>query len=1027
MKDRRNRTRWLSILLVCVVAGRTAVALVDSDKQPVEAAAWDLTRADLWRDAYDRLIVEVRTRGAVDPEALRALFLGASVSGTHERENALWMIERGRLYRRSAFAPGWAWDEVCAAPAIAVSNRWICIVPDVMSLKAGGWLMETVSRDGDAVDRIPNTGAMAFDRRETARWMPRVQIASVDLSELYKNAPVSLMARFDTDLKGTLWQRLTNTPPLLLDFDGTSAAPVRIMLREPPQAGFADCVFTGAWTSGNWTRWEGETADIRYTVRAARLEAGEWQIDAQWASSQDRCIELAVALLLEGAGWRWRDEGGRSIDLDGTSVVTQLVAAAAGTCAAHAVCPFGVVSRGGTAWLLQANVEEPRVVRLSAEALGEHRALVLTFPLALTSATSNFVRRATVSCRLRPVPASAANVFWAAAAEAMPMAAATETFVDREAFASLSQWPVVRGYYRLPLASGAVVNRQDFETLLGFCADISGPEGEAALATQLGGARDPSGGLSLRPAQSGGDAAVDWNLDPDLRVTKEQPLSPAMLVWREIGRLLQRPETSGIIMDLPDLSRLDYNPSAIGVADYPCVCGEQNPRAALTIGAGVFEFLQLAGPKIREQGKRLAVRISGAPDASVLLLADAVILAPSPAKWTVDDAERTARAVRAMAGRRPVFVEPAFWGAAEETDGPANYVRWGFAPYGGVPADVAALAPLLRRIAVSGWNLAASAIWPSGDVEARVFGETNDVYHLALYNGSHRDATATRPESAGRNMLWVNPLTGACEYDGPGSEIELPAGETTLWDIMPRERAADEIAFLREAAKTMAAAPKIIQNIESWRRENEWGVDARAVLPPAIGRPGVNHLRLRIRNGGSEPLRVYDVRIIGKVFWDADVKETVPPLSTTDVICSLDGEGMAEDGWIEVQWKLERGAANVLECARHLRLTLTEAVVVRRESEELKPAGNGQAMARFELQNNTDEEQEIALRWNGDFKGGRRTVRLKAREKLPVEIAVRIGAARVGELYVVLERADEKWRILKFVLPKFPDIGKTDA
>lgn len=1024
MKAFRSLT-WFGVAVCWLVAVSTTHALVDNDSQPVSEPWLDLTRANLWRDAEERLVVEVQTRGELRPEALRVLFLDESAAGV--REEAAWMVEKGHAYRRATSVPGWAWDEMGTALAISVSNRWLCLVPDAMPITTGHWLVESVEPDGHVADRIPNTGALPFDRRETALWTPRLPSRSVDLNELYKGAPASLTMRFDTELKGALWQRLTNVPALVWCPDGTSAVPLRVAIREKPTGDFADCVFTSAWTSGAWTRWDGEASGIRYTVRATRQPTGEWRVDGEWVSSEDRCVEIAWLLPLEGHGWRWYDDTGQAVALDAEAAAEHAVRLERAGDMPSDVYPFGLVSNGRTTWMLAADIMEPRVFRIRSDVVERQRVLALTFSAALTETTSNFPRRATFSCRLQSFPLAGPDVL-AKTVAFLRYTGATQAARDEPAsWKNISEWPVVRGYYRLPLHFGHLAGRDGLKTVLDLCADLGGSVGAGAWATRIGGARAASGSWVLRAdGADGKDVAVDWNLDPDLRVTADNPLSPAMVVWGEISDVLQQPDPAGIVLDLPVLSGADYNGAAVGVADYPCVCPESDTRSAVPLSAGVFEFLQLAAPRIRETGKRLVLRLSGKADASLLSFADAVILAPSSSGGDRDEGERWARAVRVVMGPRPVFAEPVFWRENAEANLLSHYLRWGFAPYGVAAAELAPYDHLLRRIAGAGWDVETSATWSHGDVEARVFGPELGIRHLILHNPTDRTRSVAVPKPFTSGALRLNPLSGACESDLPNFEVTLPPCESTVWDIVPAERVEEEKAFLRDWAATWPWARRIAANIESWEREVREDVRVRVEGAPVCGRPGVNRLTLRIRNDSDKPIRVYDARVIGKVFWDTDADATLTPGTETNLVCAFDGEGIATDGWLEVQWKLERGKTNTLECARHLRMALADALVVRCDSENLIPTAQGRATARFELRNNTDEEQEVVLRWSGDFKGGGRTMPLKPRECATAEITVSIGAARVGEMYVTLEHEGRRWRVLKFELPQFPNIGKNN-
>ncbi len=122
---------FLVALMVCSAVA--AWALTDADTEPIDPPALDLVRVSLWRHADDTLLFEIATRGEMVPDSVRVLLLERDTAGRDERQAAAWMLERGRLYRRSSATPGWAWDEVATALSVAASNMWIAQLPPSFS------------------------------------------------------------------------------------------------------------------------------------------------------------------------------------------------------------------------------------------------------------------------------------------------------------------------------------------------------------------------------------------------------------------------------------------------------------------------------------------------------------------------------------------------------------------------------------------------------------------------------------------------------------------------------------------------------------------------------------------------------------------------------------------------------------------------------------------------------------------------------------------------------------------------------
>lgn len=991
------------------------VATLDRDETPVEPPTCDLTAAAVYRVDASRLLLEIVVRGELDPEAIRIFFFDVTSFEASPHENALWMVERGILYRRAADVAGWAWNEVGPVLTVHAGSKMVVLLPEFAE-RPRSYAVETYGPDGIALDRIPNQGAADCALEQLPDWAPVATSAMADLRPIFKDAPVSLSMRYETELKATIWSRSDEIESPRWLITNNVSLPVRLAARYVGDGSWSDAVFTSYWSAASDKRWDGTVCDMGCTLRARHDERFALQLEALLHSSSERAVELRLGVLLPPADWTWHCDYVARVPITNNSraIYQHVTCSPFGRAQCRSWFPFGVVTCPTQAICVANHPEEPRHFRVIAEPCGDSIFFGMIYDLAFTPATSNFPGRATVACRFEKLDPRSDSPFMAAAQRWHLTSRAPKAPADsRILTADAAEAPRVPARYEM-CGSFSAPNR-DFQDWLGLCSVLPDRAGEGATATLSGGILDAGGFFAPAKDQTmiPGCLAFDWGLDPDLAAQPLYPATPAMTVWRDIERQIRLPETKGVIITLPDSFTANYDPRAMGVADFPCSYEVAPGRAALMNGTATFEFLRQIARRVRGLGKWIAVEAYTSLDPYAIECADAVLLNAKTAQGGID--RDGLRAMRVLAGERPVFVAPPVFTSARELGEPwAEYCFWGFLPIATHDDEIEAYMPLIERIAQVGWNGAQSRAISKG-VEIHAFGRAEQTQYFVVRNAVRNrvEASLTVPARA-----WlVNPFTGEARM-GPGkTAFTLLGDETQIWSIVPVAHWSAE----RQFAQSWRAphTTRWLQNLDSLQREKELGALIEVIRPHPVARRGRNRIVLHVRNDGAQPITLTELRVIGKVFWDVPGSLTIESGANASLDAFFDGEGVETDGWLEVRWRLESPGKATVEAVRHLALTLVSPITVWAETMKLVPVSSEELAARFTLQNNTDERQRVAARWSGDFPGGRRSVELPPRAEQNVEIVVRnrdlrSREAQYGELHITLTQGNLPLPVLKY-------------
>lgn len=1018
----------------------------DVDTAAVEAWDLDLTEAALFR-ADGHLAVKVDVVGDPRPERLR-VFL--DVDGPDHGEpasGAEYLVEGGRFYRYPEGGRGWAWNAVTPPPVLVRAPRGlICVLPEIEALSRARCYVETTKPDLAPADRLPNDGAVEF-RLEALPELPRTTcLVSEDVAELIGKASRTLSFRLDTEVKARIWKRLEpqEMPPLQWEPVFGGLLPVQVSITDAATGKTVPVSPEEALVSSNTVRWMGSAMGIEWMLMIEPGAKGEVVVTGELSAEEERCVRVSVGCETDLQERTWHGDLGPGAAMErGRSVYRRTVPSRFGTDGLASVYPFAAVSGTGGVLVAETDPAEPRIHQVVADA--EHGFFGIHYDLGLSPLTSNFPGRASFRC-----------AFWSLAGGDNAFRRVVEGFYRRHpAFAEgglaaravsaatigeLGSWT-----YAFDASCLERQTAPEAARVLGLVAMGNDAQAEEATAVLVGGARRADG---LPDAVFGDEElpamAVEVNPDPDLGVEPELPLSPAMLGWRRAKWLLQDAETTGVRVRAPTVLRsADYSPAAIGVADFPCTYERDVGRACLAPLMAACEYAAALSGALGAREKELVCDLPW-PGSFVLaqyagMLGETLgVLGPDGYR-AYDGGDLHVR--RIAAGRKPFQVTAVCTGPVSP-EAAAAYLReslfWGFVPgfvgvdaaegpgedvLGPARAEISSYVPLILRLAEAGWNPVSEARPLSPSLEVEAFGRsTGGVMHVTLRNTSRDPLSAELALPAyGEPLLVVNPLTA--EYGFMGTKagkcpVELVGGGVQVLDVVPVSRVNDELAFMKGWTSGAGEADACGRTLRSAVEELDLGV----VCSVAYGKPAVrgeeNPLRFSIQNLGPEKVEVSAFKLISSKHFrpfGADVL-AVEPGAQAEVEASFTEEDMGDDPWLEVQWQLRQGDKERL-CARMIRPLWRDPVEFRVTARDIRASGLDAAII-LPVRNYSRVEQELAVRWQGDFKGGKTVEKLAPGAVSAVRLPVRAKRAGEGQMFVRAslggEQVFEGWFELAF-------------
>ncbi len=563
----------------------------------------------------------------------------------------------------------------------------------------------------------------------------------------------------------------------------------------------------------------------------------------------------------------------------------------------------------------------------------------------------------------------------------------------------------------------------------------TGRDSELAAAALVGGARRPDGALDWQ------DVSLPWHTglfvrvsaDPRLAPNPAAPLNRAMAEWRLYRTAMRENPVHGIYIEpLPDDGSLDFNRLALGVSDYPATFTTNRFQPGLAAPLASCSDLAALAAAVRAAGGYVAGRPS--PLQMPFAAPSFDLLVSEFKTWggeACDSApEGRANRLRALAGLKPVVIRRLDAQRPLTPDEAARHLEWclfrGFLPgffdraRGADRLWKDALAgesirpvlelylPLIRRLAAAGWRPYGNAEVAPETIWLEAFGSVRQPAGLLTLRNTtgERVRGALKLPGAKEPVVMLDPLSGASWLvpAGGSSPREVPVTlmpyEIAVRDWMAVSKLPGEADFLAGWTGRGRAGAAGLTNLASIQAELEWGAYGHISCPVPAVHGDRNEVQVEVVNAGTQPLELSGLKIVSsRAYRPLDgVSLTVATGQTDRLTAYFETGDLADDPWLEVQWVLSRGSERK-SCIRVFKPRVAEALVFEPPGRRIEGAGD-KAAIELRVRNYSNRSRTLDVRWEGDFKGGRKPVELAPDSVTTLPLPVEKRRSRSGEMFV---------------------------
>lgn len=971
--------------------------------------------------------------GASDPSGLRLMVdIDGPAQGWSE-----WgvdrMMEGPFVFRYPAGETEWRWEHQVNVTQAVQSNQLALVLSNTEAVGDLRWYAEWYDGQWNVIRRFPAEGIITNAAAQLPPAPEWLDPPLPDISELMAFTPTSLSRRVQHDFLDGDWTPLADRAELpILAVPGYDA-PVRVKIEwtDARSGQTTSLQPESVETDGARTRWHGRVDSATEWWLISTPDAdGALDLVGVVRSDEARTFRFSVALEYPAGEWIWHDDMQTARPMDRDRLYTLDGPSPYGLTQRRSYYPFGVISSGTSALIVETNGREPRHFQIEADPA--RNLLAVHYDLAVTPLTGHFPGLATVNVRFR-----------AATTEGQPFREALQSWYARDPdwqrarvpvhglwlpftdIASISN-PADFGFaffekvgphgsdvaaarsngvltlvytepwlYWLPLADPADWNLEAAGRRMEELARTAlGKDREFASAGILGATRDahqtPRLQFLATPWSTG--ARMEVITDPELPTTDAASVNRAMAEWRFIRESLEDPRVDGIYLDsMSAMETIDYQPNAIAVADYPCtfVLADLKPGVATPIQA--VEFTAALAGYLRSRGLYL---MGNFPCWKFPFFMPYIDIPGEETTWysgrqyvPLSDRERNYR--RAISGSKPFGFLQATHFSELSVDDMEKYFRdclaLGLLPsffsHDGAndPYWVDATLyerdrslfrrylPLTIRLSAAGWQPLPAVERPPADVGIEQFGATsNTVFWLTLRN------TGTQPASGVLRLR-----------DGIGPRVlyEVASGRFEGID-------ADAPAYELEEGEVsvwLVASPAALEGEAAWFRRyasnhpqyhagavnlasgaREWAVGLQADLDASVPMLRDEATPLTLTLTHVGDAPMRFVRWVGGAVPDS---EPLAGVSGESLKIIVPAELDARAGrWVHVRWRMEMdGRAHTFE--RIVRPPVRAAVVFEGR-EGRYTATNDVAELVYAASNRSAKAQTVLLRWFGDLPSG---------------------------------------------------------
>jgi hypothetical protein len=605
----------------------------------------------LYRTPSGGLAVAVLGQG-LDPSRLRAFINtdGSAATGLAPA-GADYMIEGLTLYKHAGPGTGWDWTPL---GQITPEIREGGVLYQIEGVDYGDVIefrIEKTDTSWEVIDRYPETGMKQVRRSDLKEYSYQGadrQVGPKDYSidELLAFVPSSLNAGFDAKMDQRDWQSVPLSQPGWAASGFAESLPLVLTLQDAQSGALVSLTPASQSVSGEWTRWTGEAGGVRWSVFSRLDDNGDMDIYTRLKSSGERLLRLGVGVKMPAADWVWHDDVEYREPVSGERAeYAHTGASPYGIDGAVSKYPLGVISAGDRALILDTDLSEPVVFKISAR-LAEG-VFGIHYDVALTPLTLKFPNEAVthLTLRAREVPEQQAfrqalselytrtpALFERRPAEVglwMPFTDISKIrdpqdfgFAYYEKGGALGEdvdfchdngvltlvytepwlyWlPMPQGMERTPQTALALMKR--------LAAGETGKAAEFASGGLLGAARSPEGDIVMTfqdvPWNSGGRMEV--STDPELPTASGAVVNRAMAEFAFMREQMEHEKVDGIYLDsLSAMFIMDYNPEALAVADYPATFTADVLKPGLATPIAAYEFIAALAGYAESKGKYL--------------------------------------------------------------------------------------------------------------------------------------------------------------------------------------------------------------------------------------------------------------------------------------------------------------------------------------------------------------------------------------------------------------------------------------
>ena len=1011
-------TRLVSFLLALILGVSVVHGVTSRDEDAVAIGdpALDLVRIE-WLRMGEHAGCVVHFLDAPQPDRVRILIDVDGPDRGAAPEGADFMVEGQRFYRHAGEDDAWTWDAIGEALVMEEDRALRVLLPKFEHGSTFRWYVESLKADFSVADRYPSDGLADMRWESLSDGVARPGATATDLRGLLEHSPLTLSFRWDTELKAVIWTAAPSPVAFAWQPESaTSSIPFIMTVEDIADGSIVTATVASCATVSNATRWGGAVGGLQWTLVGESRGDG-LQLTGQLQSPAERRVRASITLVVPEDLWSdFSDDDEIARLLDARNVESGF--------------PLGIVGGSGGALTMENDVEEPRRFRIAAGS-DSSRTLSISYDLGLTEATSNFPGRATFRCHVRylaagegPSHRGALAAFYTrhpalsqrrvpragcwAFGESPPAGDLDAAFVEvsdggtgdakRLRFDAMSPWS-----HGQIIPAGFPCDEETALRLVKWAALGGGRSGELAISALRGVSRDAAGQAEMVLHTNPGCVA-GWAVavDPDLAVASGLPVTRAMTEWKLVDGLVGK-TCDGVLLRAGWVwENLNHDAAALSVADYPCASEENDAHPGLAGEVSAMELLVPLAGAVRARGGFVAGEIPGVSGAGLIPSLDVIMGQP------VKPDDRVGALLRVLAADKPVVLPVDLAGVSlKDTEAIlSRLLYWGYLPAlasagdESVHAMLSSYLPVMSRAAEAGWNPVPGMRVRAEDLSIETFGRAG-IRHVAIRND--RDGWAELEvsfEPVKEFTFWVNPFDASMTVLEPGATSLAFRAKSGISprDWVPVSEVAGELEFLRNWGTSEGGA--VHRSLSSAVKEVKRGLVCDLVCPEPAVRGETNVAVLTISNRSSEPVGFSDLKVISsKQFLPFDeAVASIAPGETAHFEAAFREEDMGDGPWLEVQWTLDCGGDR-LDGVRMMRPDFVDPLVLSTASTNVVlEALEGELV--LEVRSHSALERMVRVHWDGDFKGGDRTVVVEAGSRSVVRLPVKMARRRSGQMRV---------------------------